>query len=343
MKNLKVTMAALLAGGLVAVPGLVQADGVLSQFETCYVREAVVDTVHNNAQGASYIPATDDFDDVDEMEDRPQGGENLLTRAYSLGVHGAVIGSFGNSFSLVGDVGDFPLNQRSDKIGEHGRIHLHEVGARREVVEVEIGAFTAPNTFTPAPNSQPVETIPTFSEFISVSIEMRDFFPIGQYPADADNVQINAVRIVDINKDSNVDPGNDPDLDETAPGSEVARGADIDAVGLDCTEVPVDKAITLNSMKVSAEDGKNVVTFETGMEDNTAGMQLLRIHVSDVVAVGEPVESKGNPMSGAEYRIEDEGVVPGEAYIYFVQETDNEGKVTIYPENSIDLELVTAK
>jgi hypothetical protein len=356
MKNLKVTMAALLAGAFAfssfAANALVTAqdvqnsdkaeglkvrsleeaeqlaqqinqaqgggggDSILAQYKICYLNSAyVIDPGDPAASG--------DYDDEDEMEDHPDSLGTDHKNAYSMGVEGEVIGYFTKTQNAT-------ISIKSPFF----RLYLHEVGTRREKVQIEIGTGN-PTTgaFTRFPGTSEVITIVSdIGE--SIALDMNEFFdPDSSFPDEP--FGINAVRIVDLDESS------PDDVDDEQSGDDIAYGADIDAVGLDC-EAFDENAITLKSLETTAEDGKNVVKFETENEKDSIGMKVFRINVKDIEEV-EAVSPQGSPTSGSEYVVEDTKVKSGDTYIYLLQELDASGAITVYPENANEIEPVTAK
>jgi hypothetical protein len=351
MKNLKITMAALLAGAFAfspfaanalvtaqdvqnsdkaeglkvrsleeaeqlakAINGIQQGgDSILAQYTVCYLKDAYVEDAGNPQAGG-------DFDDVSEVEGPPDSGGLDHNNGYSLGVNGVMVGRF---------LDPIPIEDESV------RLSLWEIGARREKVQIEIGNSGPGGPFNGIGN--PVITIAETLPNQSISISLDSFFNPGQFPDEQDNMTFNAVRITDIDEDFN-----DKDDENPEPlTSDIAYGADIDAVGVECEEFD-DNAITLKSLETSAEDGKNVVKFETAREKDSMGMKVFRINVKDIEEV-EAVSPQGSPTSGSEYVVEDTKVKSGDTYIYLMQELDASGAVTVYPENTNEIEPVTAK
>jgi len=84
------------------------------------------------------------------------------------------------------------------------------------------------------------------------------------------------------------------------------------------------------------DPGGIIITWSTASEVDTMGFNLYRAAGSaegtfDLVN-SEPIPATGDPMTGAEYQLEDTDVEPGHLYFYQIEEIEWNGTQHRYPE-----------
>jgi hypothetical protein len=82
--------------------------------------------------------------------------------------------------------------------------------------------------------------------------------------------------------------------------------------------------------------GGVTIAWQTASEVDTMGFNLLRAQDSSEGPFrpinAELIPAKGDPLTGAEYRVEDEKVEPGRLYFYQIEEVEWSGAQERYPE-----------
>lgn len=80
------------------------------------------------------------------------------------------------------------------------------------------------------------------------------------------------------------------------------------------------------------------VTWQTGSESDTAGFNVWRSEPGAPIDVpihkvnGALIPARGNALAGADYTIEDTATVPGETYVYQIEEIDATGRGRRHPD-----------
>jgi hypothetical protein len=79
------------------------------------------------------------------------------------------------------------------------------------------------------------------------------------------------------------------------------------------------------------------ITWETATEQGTAGFNLYRSSTRDgeyeLINEGDFIESKGSPVSGAEYNYVDEDVAVENVYFYVLEEIETDGTQLRYDDD----------
>lgn len=82
--------------------------------------------------------------------------------------------------------------------------------------------------------------------------------------------------------------------------------------------------------------GSVTIAWQTASEVDTMGFNLLRAQDSSEGPFrpinAELIPAKGDPLTGAEYRVEDGNVEPGRLYFYQIEEVEWSGAQERYPE-----------
>jgi hypothetical protein len=84
------------------------------------------------------------------------------------------------------------------------------------------------------------------------------------------------------------------------------------------------------------DPGGIIITWSTASEVDTMGFNLYRAEGSaegtfELVNT-EPIPATGDPLTGAEYQLEDRDVEPGHLYFYLIEEIEWNGTRQRYPE-----------
>lgn len=84
------------------------------------------------------------------------------------------------------------------------------------------------------------------------------------------------------------------------------------------------------------DPGGIIITWSTASEIDTMGFNLYRAEGSAEgpfeLVNAEPIPADGDPLTGAEYEVEDKDVEPGHLYFYQIEEIEWNGTRQRYPE-----------